>query len=197
MEEEGEQETHYPYQQQQQPQQPPLPSFLVRIELPPQPQLQQQEYRVGPTEAAFVFDCCTQGLTRYLERIARAAIATALATNTPSSSSSHLVPPPGPRPGHGASKEKEAEVAAAVARALFLAPLPEQYGRSALMAACVGGQAGTLRSILGMVFAGEGGKEERRRRAVLNARDEIGATGLLLAAVEGHTEVGGWGAMVG
>lgn len=75
-------------------------------------------------------------------------------------------------------------MAEGVARALFLTPLPDQYGRSALMAACLGGQAGTARAVLGMV-----GGSQRWRRRVLDARDEIGATALLLAAGEGHAEV--------
>ena len=75
-------------------------------------------------------------------------------------------------------------MAEGVARALFLTPLPDQYGRSALMAACLGGQAGTARAVLGMV-----GGSQRRRRGMLDARDEIGATALLLAAGEGHAEV--------
>lgn len=156
-------------------------------------------YRVPAAEAAFVFDCCTQGLTGYLERIVRAATIAALANASkraitaaagaagrimPCLSPHGFGPSPGPEGSSPPLSPEEKAVAEGVARALFLTPLQEQYGRSALMAACLGGQAGTARAVLGMV-----GGCKRWRRGMLDARDEIGSTALLLAAGEGHAEV--------
>lgn len=190
-------EDHLPQQQQQLLLQPAAllltptpapPSFLVRLAPLPLPSSfartpplalsgsSSSKYRVGPTDAAFVFDCCTQGLTVYLERIWRAATVTATAAAVPGVS----------------IQDAQDVIAVEVARALFLTPLPEQYGRSALMAACIGGQAGTLRAVLAMVF-GVGARgwaaQQQEKRAVLDRRDEVGATALLLAAAEGHAQV--------